>query len=150
MQVVGNIASLLFNPTQGSFSGVPSFGRAYTPQEASLAKKVIPQALSALGKENFLINIHAYSLPRSPQSKESDIATGSPYSAGSKDFFSFAATEGFNGQVFQPQGFVSKSDPNPYRGKLFSRNVLEIDFTQLAGETFDGILPEKELQAIIR
>jgi 4-alpha-glucanotransferase len=118
------------------YSGIsPQFSRAYTPDEAKLARKTLPQALKALGVDNFFINTPAMSFP---EAINQGYGIGSPYSGkgGAHDFFDAMANEGFNGQTFLPQGYTPGNDPNPYRGSLYSRNIVEVDLYQLVDSPY--------------
>ncbi|MBK8190260.1 MAG: 4-alpha-glucanotransferase [Vampirovibrionales bacterium] len=121
------------------------FGRAYTPEERALAKKSNPQGLQALGKVDFFVNIHDYSLPNARGEYE---PVGSPYTKGGRDFFRFAAAEGFNGVQFAPQGLTHAGDVSPYGANFFSRNTLSVALKELVDDPkWLGLISSQQYQA---
>ena len=91
----------------------------------------IVEALRLLEKDRLVLAIHDASFPAAANE---DIGRGSPYANGGTDFLRFARRLGFNGIQFGPQGQTSRDDPSPYDGTLFSRNILSIDWSAVAGE----------------
>lgn len=110
-------------------------------------KSAIGDALSLLGKKNFVLAIHEQSYPVLP---EEDTGRGSPYSRGGRAFMEFARDLGFTGLQFGPMGQVSRSNPSPYDSTAFSRNVLAISLAALSDEPSWGrILPKGALEKIV-
>ncbi len=83
----------------------------------------ISKALQLLGIENLLLGVHDAALP---SRAEEETGRGSPYSAGSAEFFRFVRELGFDGIQFGPQGLTSPDNPSPYDGTFFSRNPLSL------------------------
>ncbi len=90
---------------------------------------VVARALALLGKRNVVVAIHDPSFPSAPGE---DIGRGTPYSRGGQAWLKFVADLGFNGVQFGPQGLTSASNPSPYDGAIFARNILSLDLFALA------------------
>ncbi len=91
--------------------------------------ELIQKGLELLEIDRLVLAIHDQSFPGSA---EEDIGRGSPYSRSGREFLSFVQKLGFNGVQLGPQGKTTRSDPSPYTGTIFSRNILSIAPWQLA------------------
>jgi 4-alpha-glucanotransferase len=96
------------------------------------ANRVVADALRALGVRNLVVGIQD---PAFPGFAGDDVGRGSPYSRGADAWLRFVRGLGFTGVQLGPQGQTSDSDPSPYDGTIFSRNVLSIALREL---TEDG------------
>ncbi len=90
---------------------------------------IVARALALLGKRNLVLSIHDPSFPGIPGE---DTGRGSPYTRGGRSFIEFAARLGFTGLQLGPQGQTTASNPSPYDGTIFARNLLSIDLYPLA------------------
>ncbi|RJS23856.1 4-alpha-glucanotransferase [Corallococcus sp. H22C18031201] len=91
-------------------------------------RKVVTEALAALGVTRWVLSIQDPSFPGLPGQ---DFGRGSPYSEGAARLFSFARDLGFTGVQLGPQGQTTEYNASPYDGTLFSRNVLNVALTPL-------------------
>ncbi|MBX2861218.1 MAG: 4-alpha-glucanotransferase [Vampirovibrio sp.] len=109
----------------------------------------ISQAVSSLGKQNIVFVIHDQSFPGA---SGKDPGRGTPYSKASREFICFLHTQGFNGIQLGPQGQTSRSNPSPYDGSIFSKNMLSIDLEPLATDEdlWAGILSSKTYQKVVQ
>lgn len=106
----------------------------------------ITAALDLLDKRRLVLSIHDVSFPSAPCE---DIGRGSPYSEGGLRFLHFARSLGFDGVQLGPQGQTSRSNPSPYDGTLFSRNILSMDLHALArNPRWAGLLSHEALARI--
>ncbi|MGD8911323.1 MAG: 4-alpha-glucanotransferase [Candidatus Thiodiazotropha sp.] len=97
-----------------------------TPPQPHVA---LVEALRLLGKRRLVLAIHDSSFP---SREEEEIGRGTPYSEGAKAFLAFARGLGFDAIQFGPQGQMTRDNPSPYDGTLFSRNILNLDLAGLA------------------
>ncbi len=109
-------------------------------------KSAVKDALSLLGKKNFVLAIHEQSFPVLP---EEDTGRGSPYSRGGRAFMEFALDLGFTGLQFGPMGQVSRSNPSPYDSTAFSRNVLSISLAALTEEPWARVLKKETFERMV-
>jgi 4-alpha-glucanotransferase len=91
----------------------------------------VTQALAALGVRRLVMGIHDPAFPGLPGD---DVGRGSPYSRGAEQLLRFVRGLGFDGVQLGPQGQTSASNPSPYDGTIFARNVLSIDLHGLTSE----------------
>src|ERR1043165_358765 len=88
-----------------------------------------------------LFAIHDVSFPSDP---DEEIGRGSPATKAAQRLFAYARDLGFTGVQLGPQGQTSRSNPSPYDGTIFSRNIANIStarFRELAGDGYvDGLL----------
>lgn len=106
----------------------------------------ITAALDLLDKRRLVLSIHDVSFP---SAAGQDIGRGSPYSEGGLRFLHFARSLGFDGVQLGPQGQTSRSNPSPYDGTLFSRNILSMDLHALARDPrWAGLLSHEALTRI--
>jgi 4-alpha-glucanotransferase len=113
------------------------------PQEH---RRLIAEALDALDVRNLVLGIHDPSFPSDP---DEDTGRGSPYTRGATRFLEFIRELGFTGIQLGPQGQTSESNASPYDSTLFSRNVLNIPLSALAGEEWGRLLGAERLAAIV-
>lgn len=79
--------------------------------------------LEQLGVKRLLLAIHDVSFPSDP---DEDIGRGSPATRAAGRLFGYATKLGFTGIQLGPQGQTARSNPSPYDGTIFSRNVANI------------------------
>lgn len=108
-----------------------------------MERELISEGLRLLGKRNLVLGIQDVSFPGCDGE---DPGRGSPYSSGARRFFERLSELGFTGVQFGPQGLVSEGSDSPYEGALFSRNVLNLDLTQLVEQ---GLLTPEVREATI-
>lgn len=116
------------------------------PQTAEAQRRLVGEALAALGKRNLLLSIQD---PSFPHSEGEDLGRGSPYSCGGAGFLDFAARLGFQGVLFGPQGQTSHVNASPYDGTLFSRSVLSIALGPLTEAEWEGVLARDVLEQLV-
>ncbi len=104
----------------------------YTKEE----KKVIRQALKALGKENLTLIVHGGSFPSEPNK---DYGFGTYNSEAAKNLMQYISGV-FNSIQLGPAGKTKKGQPSPYMGTIFSLNPLFIDLEQLTQAKWKHIL----------
>jgi 4-alpha-glucanotransferase len=110
-------------------------------------RRRVEEALRALEVQNLLLGIQDPSLPGRAGE---DTGRGAPSSAGAAEFFELMRALGFNGVQFGPQGQTSESNPSPYDGTIFSRNVLSIDLAALAHDpAWAGLLSAETFAAVV-
>jgi 4-alpha-glucanotransferase len=90
------------------------------PDELQIA---IREGLRALGVRRLVLGIHDQSFP---STADEDIGRGSPYGNGARQLFAFARRLGFDGVQLGPQGETALSNPSPYDGALFTKNVMSM------------------------
>ena len=108
-------------------------------------KKVIKEALEALGKKNFALIAHANSFP---SYEETDTGFGSSNSRRAKDVIDFASGI-FNCIQLGPAGKTKSIDASPYTGTIFSNNPLFIDLEELTTKKWHKILSEETYKNIV-
>jgi 4-alpha-glucanotransferase len=113
---------------------------------ALAARRLIREALDALGIRRLLLGIHDAAFPMLPSE---DVGRGSPHSAAAADLLDFAASLGFDGIQLGPQGATSRSNPSPYDGALFSREPLSIALAPLATQEWGSLLGPETLAAAV-
>lgn len=100
-----------------------------------------------LGIRRLVLQIHDASFPSRP---DEEVGRGSPYSAGARDFLSFAQELGFDGVQLGPQGQTSFGNPCPYDGRLFPRNFLSVALESLTRDPYwRGVLSEDTLERVV-
>ena len=106
----------------------------------------VTRALAALGVRRLVVGIHDAAFPGMAGD---DVGRGSPCSRGAEGFLRFVRRLGFDGVQLGPQGQTSASNPSPYDGTIFARNVLSIDLHALTDDS-DGpaLLPAARLAAL--
>ncbi len=107
-------------------------------------KKIVNEALKALGKKNFALIVHGSSFP-SDEGK--NVGFGTPNSTAGKRVIDFAQGI-FNAIQLGPQGKTKGIDSSPYTGTIFSSNPLFIDLEQLTTEDWCNILSEETFNKI--
>lgn len=115
-----------------------------TAQAAALpvARADLAAALELLGKRHLVLAIHDVSFPGC----DDDLGRGSPYSAGGRGLLRFVRALGFTGVQLGPQGLTSRTNPSPYDGALFARDILSIALPPLVA---DGLLAPAALDAAL-
>ncbi|MDD2852729.1 MAG: 4-alpha-glucanotransferase [Desulfuromonadaceae bacterium] len=104
---------------------------------------LISEAMRLLDKTDFLLAVHDASFP-GVEGKDS--GRGTPYGAGGLALARFARSLGFTGLLLGPQGKTSSSNPSPYDGTLFSRNILSLDLQSLVEQ---NLLSRRTWEAIV-
>jgi len=108
-------------------------------------KKVVKDALDALGKENFVLIMHGGSFPARDGE---DTGFGNMNSNAAKDIIDYS--EGlFDAIQLGPAGKTKSSDSSPYTGTIFSGNPLFIDLKQLTTKEWNNILSEETFNNIV-
>jgi 4-alpha-glucanotransferase len=79
--------------------------------------------LERLGIRRLLLAIHDTSFP---SDLDEDIGRGSPATRAAGRLFAYARSLGFTGIQLGPQGQTSRTNPSPYDGTIFSRNLGNI------------------------
>ncbi|HEY8375003.1 MAG TPA: hypothetical protein VIK91_00885, partial [Nannocystis sp.] len=102
-----------------------------TAADRPVARADLAAALEILGKRHLVLSIHDVSFPGRD---DEDLGRGSPYSAGARALFAFVRRLGFTGVQLGPQGQTSRSNPSPYDGALFARDLLSIALPPLAAD----------------
>lgn len=108
-------------------------------------RRDLSAALELLGKRHLVLAIHDVSFPGAGD----DLGRGSPNGEGAAALFALVRELGFTGVQLGPQGQTSRSNPSPYDGAAFSRDVLAIALPPLAGPDFAAILPDEALAAAL-
>lgn len=109
-------------------------------------RRLIEEALSALGIRNFVFGIHD---PSFPSAEGEDIGRGSPYSEGGRRLLRFIRDLGFGGVQLGPQGETSEGNASPYDGTIFSRNTLSISLADLTdADRWGGLLRKEQIAAL--
>lgn len=98
----------------------------------------LSEALRDLGVDQLALIVFDACLPPGGV----DIGVGSPYGSAGRDFFTFAAEQGFNAMQFGPQGWLSEVNASPYDGASFSRNPLSLSWDLADG--WDELAPSRE------
>ena len=107
--------------------------------------KLIKEALSVLGKDNFALIIHGSSFP----SKEGeDTGFGTYNSEAGHALISYASGI-FNAIQLGPAGKTKSSDSSPYCGTIFSGNPLFIDLKKLTEKEWNNILSEDTYNRVV-
>ncbi|MBR5303370.1 MAG: 4-alpha-glucanotransferase [Candidatus Gastranaerophilales bacterium] len=121
-----------------------AFARAIRKDEERQYSHTIQSGLRQLGIENFVIGMHAPSIPADIEGR--DFGIGTPY--GNSYIFQDLALHGINGMQFGPNGKLDKSDRSPYVSSVFEKNPLLINPQMLVGEEFANILTQKEINSV--
>lgn len=117
------------------------------PMTLPVARADLAAALALLGKRHLVLAIHDVSFPAG----DGDIGRGSPYSAGGRALLEFVRGLGFTGVQLGPQGLTSRTNPSPYDGALFARDILAIALPPLATDpAYAGVLSPGDLAAALR
>lgn len=109
------------------------------------SKKVIQDALKALGKKNFALIMHSNSFPSIP---EEDTGFGTANSSAGKKFIDFASGV-FSAIQLGPAGKTKCCESSPYTSTIFSNNPLFIDLKQLTTKEWGNILSEETFNEIV-
>lgn len=113
--------------------------------ECKKCKKVVRDALKALGKENFVLIMHGGSFP---SRDGEDTGFGNMNSNAAKDIIDMS--EGlFDAIQLGPAGKTKSSDSSPYTGTIFSGNPLFIDLKQLTTNDWNNILSEETFKKVV-
>lgn len=116
--------------------------------DSPVARADLAAALAILGKRHLVLAIHDVSFPGRD---DEDLGRGSPYSGGGRAFLAFVRQLGFTGVQLGPQGQTTRSNPSPYDGALFARDILSIALRPLADDPFYGqVLPRGDLDDLLR
>jgi len=107
----------------------------------------IRDGLAKLGIKRLLLAIHDTSFPSDP---DEDIGRGSPATNAAARLFRYAANLGFTGVQLGPQGQTSRSNPSPYDGTIFSRNIANIGIASFRrGGPFAGLVDDDVLDRFL-
>jgi 4-alpha-glucanotransferase len=99
--------------------------------------------LARLGVRRLLLAIHDTSFPSDP---DEDVGRGSPATRAADRLFAYARALGFTGIQLGPQGQTSRTNPSPYDGTIFSRNLANIAVRSLrAGGAFEGLVDDASI-----
>jgi 4-alpha-glucanotransferase len=115
------------------------------PDELQLTA-TIRAALAALGIERLTLAIHDASFP---SDEDEDVGRGSPYGRGARGLLGLASELGFDGLQLGPQGDVSRSNPSPYDGALFTKSPMSIAPKTLAEDPLWAPLCEGVLAPLV-
>ena len=107
-------------------------------------KRIIKEALNALGKKNLAFIAHAGSFP-SEAGKNTGF--GNAVSNAAKKLIDYLSGV-FNVIQLGPAGKTKSCDSSPYTGTIFSNNPLFIDLEQLTTDEFYNILSKETYQTI--
>ncbi|MBQ2645168.1 4-alpha-glucanotransferase [bacterium] len=107
-------------------------------------KRIIKEALNALGKKNLAFICHAGSFP-SEYGK--DTGFGNAVSNSAKKLIDYLSGI-FNAIQLGPAGKTKSCDASPYTGTIFSNNPLFIDLEQLTTDEFYNLLSKETYQNI--
>lgn len=107
-------------------------------------KRIIKEALNALGKKNLAFIAHAGSFP-SEAGKNTGF--GNAVSNAAKKLIDYLSGV-FNVIQLGPAGKTKSCDSSPYTGTIFSNNPLFIDLEQLTTDEFYNILSKETYQSI--
>lgn len=112
------------------------------------SRALVADALHALDVRNLTLGIHDQCFPSLPTE---DIGRGTPYSEGARAFIAFVRDLGFNGLQLGPQGQTSESNPSPYDGTIFSKNVLNVALGSLVQGFLGGepLLSRATLESLV-
>ncbi len=107
----------------------------------------IAEALAELGIRRLLLAIHDVSFPSDP---DEDLGRGTPASAAGARFLAFARGLGFTGIQLGPQGQTSRSNPSPYDGMMFSRDLCGIAVRSLRSDgSFAGLVDDAAIARVL-
>lgn len=107
-------------------------------------KRIIKEALNALGKKNLAFIAHANSFP-SEDGKNTGF--GNATSNAAKNLIDYLSGV-FNAIQLGPAGKTKSCDASPYTGTIFSNNPLFIDLEQLTTPEFYNLLSVETYQKI--
>ena len=107
-------------------------------------KRIVKEALVALGKKNVAFIAHANSFP-SEYGK--DTGFGNAVSKSAEKLVDFLS-EIFNAIQLGPAGKTKSCDASPYTGTIFSNNPLFIDLEQLTTTEFYNILSKETYKKV--
>ena len=107
-------------------------------------KRIIKEALNALGKKNLAFIAHAGSFP-SEAGKNTGF--GNAVSNAAKKLIDYLSGV-FNVVQLGPAGKTKSCDSSPYTGTIFSNNPLFIDLEQLTTDEFYNILSKETYKTI--
>jgi 4-alpha-glucanotransferase len=96
---------------------------------------LLREKLARLGKKRLLLAIHDVSFPSDP---DEDIGRGSPATRAAGRLYDYVRALGFTGIQLGPQGQTARSNPSPYDGTIFSRNLGNIWLGSLRGLVDDA------------
>lgn len=110
--------------------------------------EIVARALALLKKRRLVLSLHDPSFPSAPGE---DTGRGSPYTRGGRAFLEFAASLGFDGVQFGPQGLTTAGNPSPYDATIFARNTLSIDLFALAdAPQWAGLLARPTVERLVQ
>ncbi len=107
-------------------------------------KRIIKEALNALGKKNVAFIAHANSFP-SETGKNTGF--GNATSEAAKKLIDYLSGV-FTAVQLGPAGKTKSCDASPYTGTIFSNNPLFIDLEQLTTAEFFNLLPQETFRKI--
>ena len=108
-------------------------------------KKILKDALKALGKKQFSLIMHGSSFPDVPSE---DTAYGNYNSTAAKEVIDYISGV-FTSIQLGPNGKLKSCDSSPYTSTIFSGNPLFIDLKQLTTKEWNGILSEDTFNSIV-
>ncbi len=108
-------------------------------------KKVVAQALKALGKKNLAFIMHN---PSFPSATGENTGFGTINSNGGKEFIEYVSGI-FNSIQLGPAGKTKSCDSSPYTGTIFSNNPLFVDLKELTTPKWGKILSECTYSEIV-
>ncbi len=109
--------------------------------------RLLGEALATLGIRNLVFGIHDASFPGLP---DEDLGRGTPYSHGAWGLIDFVRSLGFTGVQLGPQGDLSETNPSPYDGTLFSRNVMNAQLVELTEGKWSRLLEPERVAELLR
>jgi len=107
-------------------------------------KRIVKEALVALGKKNVAFIAHANSFP---SISGKDTGFGNSVSKAAEKLVDYLS-EIFNAVQLGPAGKTKSCDASPYTGTIFSNNPLFIDLEQLTTQEFNCILTEETYKKV--
>ncbi|ABS27268.1 4-alpha-glucanotransferase [Anaeromyxobacter sp. Fw109-5] len=113
---------------------------------SSPARRLVREALDALGVRRLLLGVHDAAFPAHPSE---DIGRGTPCAEGAVELLELASELGFDGLQLGPSGATSACNPSPYDGTLFSRSPLSIALLPLTRPEGAELLRAETLAALV-
>lgn len=113
---------------------------------SSPARRLVREALDALGVRRFVLGAHDAAFPVLPNE---DVGRGTPCAEGAVELLELASELGFDGLQLGPSGATSACNPSPYDGTLFSRSPLSIALLPLTRPEGAELLRPESLAALV-
>ncbi|WP_242343271.1 4-alpha-glucanotransferase [Anaeromyxobacter terrae] len=110
------------------------------------ARRLVREALEALGIRRFLLGVHDAAFPTLPGE---DVGRGSPSADGAGELLELASALGFDGLQLGPSGATSAANPSPYDGTLFSRSPLSVALAPLTRPELASLLRAETLAELV-